>query len=688
MAARAVYGDGSRDGGRAAGHLEARCGGIAISPRTGASLAQRAEEVLARLDDTDRDRSNVVVAEAAALARTIGAERAIASDWLPAGFDARVALAAGVIDTVLDQLAAGAVAAAAIDALGDAVDHAGVHHQQRLPGGTMRHDHLRMAARLTTWLASAAAGSASSDPSFAGAATSYAADAAWVDRARRRLWHGDADSAVGSTYRRLLDAVVARRAEQNRRFASRLAVFTATPPAHGEGVPAGVVTVEDVVGEVVAPLASFTPLLFVVLDGCGLASFLELAPQLSGSGYREVARPHSAGIARRLVGVAALPTVTEVSRASLIAGRLDRGHQDHERRAFQANPKLSIGGQAAPFFHQGRLLGPAGSSLAAEVERALRAEGPPVVGVVINTIDDQLKRGTFAGRLRPDDLHALVPLLDAARTYGRTVVFSADHGHVLAQPDDGGTGTFQGGGTGGERWRTADREPAGNEVLLRGERVMLGGDAGVLAPWDDDFRYGARAGGYHGGATPEEVLVPVAVFVPAGAAVPPGWELTTQVAPLWWDLRIDGSGGAAPAVRTAPAPARRPAKGVDAAQAAMFDEPAPQFRAAEAATARPAWLDALFASDIWKLQKGAAGRAPLPEERVRAVLAAIDRRGSVTSFAALAADAGMPLARLRGFLVPLAQVLNVEGYAVLAVDASAGEVRLSVATLLQQFEIG
>ena len=44
----------------------------------------------------------------------------------------------------------------------------------------------------------------------------------------------------------------------------------------------------------------------------------------------------------------------------------------------------------------------------------------------------------------------------------------------------------------------------------------------MLAPFDDDFRYGAKAGGYHGGATPEEVLVPVAVFMPAGIDPPAG----------------------------------------------------------------------------------------------------------------------------------------------------------------------
>lgn len=101
----------------------------------------------------------------------------------------------------------------------------------------------------------------------------------------------------------------------------------------------------------------------------------------------------------------------------------------------------------------------------------------------------------------------------------------------------------------------------------------------------------------------------------------------------------------------------------------------------------PTWVDALLASEVWKLQKGMAGRAMLPEDRVRAVLAAIIRRGGVISFAALAVDASVPQPRVAGFLANLARVLNVDGYPVLDVEAPAQEVRLSLPTLAQQFQI-
>lgn len=692
VAARAVYGTGERNGGRAAGRLEARYGDQHIEPQVGAALAQRCEELLDRLARDDVDRANAVLAQAAELAARIGAENPEGSRWLPAGFDARLGVAAGLIGTVLDAVDAGGrpVSPATLDGLADAVERVKTHQRATTPSGRSRFDHLEMAARLAVWLAGPSNGD-TPPASFEDAASGYVADGAWTDRARRRLWDGDRDPDLRVTYRRVIDAVVARRRVENEHFARRLAAWTTTPSDAARLGDHGLLPVEDVASVVLAPLGRHAGVLLVVLDGCGLASFVELAPQLRRAGFREITRSDGDGPGRRLSGIAALPTVTEVSRASLIAGRLDRGNQDHERRQFEANATLAVDGRAAAFFHQNRLTGAAGVSLAPAVEAALGADGPAVVGVVINTIDDHLKRGTFAAELRLDDLGVIVALLDAARTQGRTVVITADHGHVLAQPGEGGTGTFLGGGSGGERWRDADRAPGDVEVVLRGERVVLGGDAGVLAPWDDDFRYGAKAGGYHGGATPEEVLVPVAVFQPAGLTPPTGWEPFTPVPPLWWDLRIAESATTAPSPATPVKGRRKTAKPVPEGQEPMFDlPPVAEPAAAPPAAARaaePSWLGALLTSDMWKVQKAAAGRAQLPDDRVRLVLGALVRRGGVSSFAALSVDTGLPVGRLPGFLAHLARVLNVDGYGVLELDAGAREARLSLSTLAQQFEI-
>lgn len=705
LAARSVYGTGEYDGGKAAGKLESLCGIDSLQPSVGAALAQRCEERVRALLAGDLDRANEIIARAAALADKWDAANPQASGLLPAGFQVRIATAVGhvlAILALLDATPADGSSSAVTDALGSlraSVADVAAHVEQVTPAGHRRHAHLEMAARLVAWLASGSATQSIVDAgSFEDAAARYATGSAWVDRARRRLWRGDDDTEVAAAYRTLIDRVVERRRIENHRFADLLASWSTTPSTSSDLRNCDLITVETVVHDVLPKFGSL-PVLLVVLDGCGLSSFSELAPQFARAGFREIAPSVSGDApARRLVGIAACPTVTEVSRASLIAGDLTIGNQDAERKAFEALAVLARNGTKPRFFHQNKLLGAAGQSLAAEVQQAIGPEGPTVVGVVINTIDDHLRKGTFTEDLRLGDLHALDSLLEAARNAGRAVVISADHGHVLAQPDDGGTGAYQGGGDGGERWREADRAPNATEVLLRGPRVLRGGDKGILVPWEDDFRYAAKAGGYHGGATPEEVLVPVAAYLPAGIATPNGWQLFTEVPPLWWEMRTVASApGPEPVVMPVKKVAK-PAKPIADNQPAMFEvatgpavpPPAatgPKPVAAQPIGGSPVWLDDLLASEVWAAQTSLAGRVPLAEVRVREVLTCAVRRGGVASFAAIAAETSVPEQRLPGFLTTLARILNVDGYPVLELDTPARELRLSVLLLAQQFQI-
>ena len=700
IVARAIYGSAGHDGGKAAGRLEERCAAGVITPAVGLALASRCEETIAKLLVTDRNRANVLLARAETLADELEASAPEASRFLHSGFNRRIMLAVSALQEVLAVVdgRTPADAQAMPDRLSElraAVADVGDHSESSLPSGRRRRNHLDMAARLTTWLASEDLKGAGLSPgSFEQAASIYVDTGAWVDRARRVLWRGDDEKEVAAAYAALIDRVVMRRRTENRRFAELLAGWTTTPSSPAVLDANSLITVESVVPRVLTKFGEH-PVLFVVLDGCGLPSFIELAPQFAEAGFREIAMATPAGSAeqrsRRMTGIAVLPTVTEVSRASLLAGELDRGDQLHERKKFESNAALRQDGQAAAFFHQNRLLGAAGESLSADLLKALDGSGPRVVGVVINTIDDQLRKGTFADELRVEDLHALVSLLDAARNNGWVVVVSADHGHVLAQPHEAGSGAFDAdGGSGGERWREADNPAKDGEVMLQGERVRLGRAGTVLAPWEDDYRYAAKAGGYHGGASPAEVLVPVAAFLPAGMQVPTGWTSFSETPPLWWDLRVDESGPAQVNEATRPAMSKKKAPMVDKGQGAMFELPAE--RADEghgppSGQAGPAWLDALLASDVWKSQLSGMTRGKPDDERTRAVLTAIARRGNVITFAALAHDAPMPPVRVAGFLANLARALNVDAYVVLDVNATAEEARLSLGTLAEQFQI-
>jgi hypothetical protein len=94
--------------------------------------------------------------------------------------------------------------------------------------------------------------------------------------------------------------------------------------------------VEAVVERLLAPLAKQAPVLLLVADGLSYSIFRELCEDLEAQGWDEqVAGATPMTLA---VGIAALPTITEVSRTSLLSGRLVVGAAAQEKTAFATHP--------------------------------------------------------------------------------------------------------------------------------------------------------------------------------------------------------------------------------------------------------------------------------------------------------------------------------------------------------------
>ncbi len=152
---------------------------------------------------------------------------------------------------------------------------------------------------------------------------------------------------------------------------------------------------------------------------------------------------------------------------------------------------------------------------------------------VLNTIDDALDRSDPGGTDWTDSaVRHLRPLLDQARRAGRVVIMTADHGHVIERRQ--GTQRSYPEITSG-RSRAAHPAAADGEVLVTGERVLLpvpGGSA-VLAV-DERIRFGPLKAGYHGGASPAEAIVPVAVLVDGSPSEESGLGLAPPQEPAWW----------------------------------------------------------------------------------------------------------------------------------------------------------
>ena len=120
------------------------------------------------------------------------------------------------------------------------------------------------------------------------------------------------------------------------------------------------------------------------------------------------------------------------------------------------------------------------------------------------------------------------------------MVLASDHGHVwhrdqAADPRPPSAAA---------RWRPADGPARDGEVLLEGPRVRgPGGRHRLIAPWAEDVRYGAARNGYHGGATPQEMVAPL---VAAGRRDrPPARAGAVRAAPA----RLVGRAGRPPARR-------------------------------------------------------------------------------------------------------------------------------------------
>lgn len=561
----------------------------------------------------------------------------------------------------------------------------------------------RTAVRLMRWLASEP-----TPPATVGQAVQeHLTSSGRADLAIGVLAEGDAsrDTAVGEAYRRLISAARERRAALDAHVAGLLASWSETACQQANG---GALLIEDVLARTAAPLAQGggRPLI-LVLDGMSADIAVRIAGELDGRAWTEIVPAAAQGTRPlRQAAVSMLPSITRVSRASLLSGRPCEGGQAAERTGFTAFWRKRH--RDAHLFHKGGYEGPPGHRLAPELVQALASDD--IVAVVVNTIDDALADGREAtsGRWSLADIGKLPDLLNAARDYGRPVVLVSDHGHIVDRTERGHQ-PAEVTGVRGARWRTGD--PRDGEVALTGPRVLTDGRR-ITAAWRDDLRYTARQAGYHGGASLAEVTVPVITLVPSGGAVPSGWVLLPpeSAEPAWWKKHDtaavreaeaaadaeDGAGAEKGAVTgvVSRAGSASPASGAAprgrAEPSADVDDGSKAARPARHTTAsgRLTLGQRTVRSAAYRAQREFVRAAP-SEKAVEAALDALDAAGGKLSPGAVAAAAqaatGKSQRNPARFATMLERLLNIDGYPVLRLVESGRTVQLDRALLTQQF---
>ncbi len=301
----------------------AECESTILGLHNDLTRRRQAEALLRRADEL------VAEAQAEALADD--------SDWLRGGLSRRFAALAealrrafaGRADQHADRPDEPWIDSADLDAIEEAWSQVAAHHL------ATRDDHrlgpFHAAVRLARFL-----GPGSVVPSevavgarMAELIARHVRHDAWADSAVNDAAAGVTDAALSAGLTAVLAAASTRRSSHDAAFAQALARYTEQDGQNSALL--GGWHIEDVLRQAVFPVAASTPVLLLVLDGMAVSTAVEVVASVldrASEGWAEAVLPGTQG---RAAALATLPTLTEVSRACLLTGRLVVGGQDVER---------------------------------------------------------------------------------------------------------------------------------------------------------------------------------------------------------------------------------------------------------------------------------------------------------------------------------------------------------------------
>ena len=586
-------------------------------------------------------------------------EAAKLSDLLPHGLEARLNMLADAVTSALPHPLPDDIDGQLISKSGlQLIEKRWAQVQQHFLAERSRTaDAFSGAVRLARWLAEPI-------PSVTGlsaAADQYARSDSWVDSALVKARRGADNAIAAAALRAIIDTALARRARHDRVFASAL----------GDSPKPAMQTIENVLHDLVIPVAKHIPTLLLVIDALSVAAANDLVAAVQQEGWVEISATSDS---HRAAALAVLPTLTQRSRCSLLCGELREGADSAERAGFLSlihDAQLeATGGVPDPIFHKKALDAiPSGASLATDVNNAIAdTTHQKLVAVVLNYVDDTLHHTDPGGTdWNLTTITHLRALLHAAKNAGRAVVITSDHGHII---EYGGSAKVDRANTYGQRAHGdfANVDPD-REIVVEGPRVLTESQRVVLAV-DENIRYGARNAGYHGGGSPAEAVVPVVVLV--AGQVPEGAVPVAGAEPAWW---YPGTVDFAVAAAVVPAAGRKKSP---PQELSLFDE-----TTAEQQNPLP---DNVVRTKTFDVQFSLAGRIVVKKAQIKKLLQALLATSAHEITLAQAATAlGVATASVNGALMQTKRVLDVEGYEVLRVGG--GFVRLDVAALKEQFGV-
>ena len=509
----------------------------------------------------------------------------------------------------------------------------------------------------------------------------YRKELAFADWARESICRGEDVADLTTAYQQLDQAVLARREQFNQTFAKSLADWTATGSTFKD-----VLGVEQVMSQFVAKIAEAgNRLLLVVLDGMSWPVCHELMADVRHEHWFEATLDESSALPAPVI--ATVPSITTYSRTSLLSGELVKGDSSIEKRNFEANAALKqVCEKRYPpvLFHKKEVTEGARGIVGDDLSKAILSTNNKIVGVVINAIDDRL---SSAQQVREQwTINRISPLgaiLKLARDSGRVVILASDHGHVWHRPEaklcDGDSGS---------RWRTQNGEANDGEIAISGSRVREeNGSRNVIVPWVETIYYGRQQNGYHGGATPQEMVSPLVILMDKTSTYS-GLFACEYPKPEWWTAPPVASA----VVEEPPVTIVTPRNPIGLFDIQFEKEAKPVITPVKKPVTQPVptgsvWLERLFASTGYKDQKEFVRRHAPEDEMVRRCLKALDASGGIMTPPAFSKAADIPAARLDGLIARIQRLLNVDGYEILTFSRSENRIELNVPKLKRQFDL-
>jgi hypothetical protein len=549
------------------------------------------------------------------------------------------------------------------------------HRRAKIGQRTEQLSRTDMALRLLRWLAAPIPAATS----FSDMANVYRKELAFVDWARESICRGEDVADLTKAYQQLDQAVLARREQFNQTFAKSLANWTATGSTFED-----VCGVEAVLPQFVAKIAANNRVLLIVLDGMSWAVGHELLADIRNEHWFEATLDESSALPVPVV--ATVPSITMYSRTSLLSGELVKGDLSIEKRNFEANAALkSVCDKRYPpiLFHKKEVSEGARGIVGDDLSKAILSATNKVVAVVFNAIDDRLSNAT---QIREDwTINRISPLgavLKLARDSERVVILASDHGHVWHRPE----ATLMAGDA-GSRWRSDSGSVRDGEIAITGNRVREeNGSLTVIVPWTETIHYSKQQNGYHGGATPQEMVSPLVILMDKTSTYT-GIYQCEYPKPEWWS---------APPVASLVAEEMTTTVTIPKMPRDLFDRPrvvepkptvAPMGKVPQPTAVPAAWLDRLFASAGYKDQKESVRRHAPEDDVVRRCLEAMDMSGGMMTPAAFSKAADIQAVRLDGLIARIQRLLNVDGYEILTFSRTENRIELNVPKLKRQFDL-